>query len=47
MRAGTVGLNTFYIDYKMPFGGFKSSGLGREMGPEGLAAFQELKTVFG
>lgn len=47
MRAGTIGLNTFYIDYKLPFGGFKSSGLGREMGPEGLAAFQELKTVFG
>jgi len=47
MRAGTVGLNTFYIDYKLPFGGFKGSGIGREMGPEGLAAFQELKTVFG
>jgi betaine-aldehyde dehydrogenase len=47
MRTGTVGLNTFYIDYKCPFGGFKASGIGREMGPEGLAAFQELKTVFG
>ena len=47
MRAGTIGINRFYIDYKCPFGGFKESGIGREMGPEGLTAFQELKTIFG
>jgi betaine-aldehyde dehydrogenase len=45
--AGTVGVNTFYVDFKCPFGGFKGSGVGREMGPEGLHAFQELKSVFG
>jgi betaine-aldehyde dehydrogenase len=28
-----------------PFGGFKQSGIGREMGPEGLSSFQELKSV--
>lgn len=47
LRTGTVGINTFVVDMKIPFGGFKQSGIGREMGPEGLASFHEIKTVFG
>ena len=45
IRTGTVSINGFTLDFNCPFGGFKSSGLGRELGPEGLAAYLELKTV--
>lgn len=47
IRAGTFGINTFYIDPACPFGGFKGSGIGREMGPEGFAAYLEAQTVLG
>jgi betaine-aldehyde dehydrogenase len=33
------------IDLKNPFGGFKSSGIGRELGPEGLEAYLEVQTI--
>jgi len=33
------------LDMKAPFGGFKSSGIGRELGPEGIAPYTELQTV--
>ena len=33
-------------DMTMPFGGFKQSGLGRELGPDAAAAFTETKNVF-
>jgi betaine-aldehyde dehydrogenase len=46
IRTGTIGLNMFGVDPLCPFGGFKGSGIGREMGPEGLAAFIEYKSVF-
>jgi betaine-aldehyde dehydrogenase len=42
-----VGVNNFYIDPRLSFGGFKASGIGRENGPEGVFAFTELKTVLG
>ena len=46
METGTVGVNFFNLDYGAPFGGIKSSGMGRELGPEGLSAFFQLKSIF-
>lgn len=46
LRAGTVWFNDPLTDNNAgPFGGFKRSGLGRELGAEGLHAFQEPKHV--
>ena len=37
LRAGTVWINTYHVfDAAMPFGGYKESGWGREMGPQVL-----------
>jgi acyl-CoA reductase-like NAD-dependent aldehyde dehydrogenase len=46
VRTGTMTHNDAVNDFTFPFGGFKSSGIGRDGGPEGLALFQETKTVF-
>ena len=46
VRTGTIGVNGYNNDPVAPFGGVKASGLGRELGPEGLASFQETKTVY-
>jgi acyl-CoA reductase-like NAD-dependent aldehyde dehydrogenase len=46
VRTGTIGLNHYVNDPLAPFGGIKSSGMGRELGPEGLVAFQNLKTIY-
>jgi len=46
IRAGTVYVNCYDVfDAATPFGGFKSSGIGRELGEEGLKAYLESKTV--
>ena len=46
LEAGMVGLNHFGVSQpELPFGGFKASGLGSEMGPEGLLHYTEGKTV--
>lgn len=46
VRTGTIGINRYIPDPVAPFGGVKQSGLGRELGPEGLAAYQNLKSVY-
>ena len=46
VKAGTVWVNCYDVfDAAAPFGGFKASGQGRELGEEGLKAYTETKTV--
>jgi len=46
LRAGTVWVNTYdAFDATSPFGGFKDSGIGRELGEAGLRNYLETKTV--
>jgi acyl-CoA reductase-like NAD-dependent aldehyde dehydrogenase len=45
IESGTFGVNTFGNDITAPFGGVKASGLGREMGPEGLGEYLEFQSV--
>lgn len=45
IATGTLAINGFGCQMNTPFGGVKSSGLGREMGPEGLAAYIEYQSV--
>ncbi|MBC2879273.1 MULTISPECIES: aldehyde dehydrogenase family protein [Streptomyces] len=47
VAAGNLSVNSHSsVRYWTPFGGFKQSGLGRELGPEAVAAFAEVKNVF-
>ncbi len=47
LKAGTVWINTYgLMDASMPFGGFKSSGFGRELGAKALEHYTENKTVW-
>ena len=46
MRTGTVGINDYQLDIGAPFGGVKASGIGRELGPEGLHEFFDLKSIY-
>ena len=45
VRTGTYAINAYGMAFGSPFGGYKNSGLGREMGPEGLEEFLEYKTI--
>src|SRR5690606_40254663 len=46
VKAGTVWINCYDVfDAAAPFGGFKMSGIGRELGEAALANYTELKTV--
>ena len=46
VRAGTVWVNCYNVfDAAAPFGGFKQSGIGRELGEYGLEEYTEVKTV--
>ena len=47
VQTGTISVNSHSsVRYWTPFGGFKQSGLGRELGPDALDAFSEVKNVF-
>jgi aldehyde dehydrogenase (NAD+) len=46
VHTGTIGVNGYLPDLGAPFGGIKSSGLGREMGGEGLANYQQVKSIY-
>lgn len=46
IHSGTVGVNHYVNDPAAPFGGIKQSGMGRELGPEGLSPFQVHKTIY-
>jgi len=47
VEAGNISVNSHSsVRYWTPFGGYKQSGLGRELGPDALDAFTETKNVF-
>lgn len=47
VEAGNLSVNSHSsVRYWTPFGGFKQSGLGRELGPDAVSAFTETKNVF-
>jgi geranial dehydrogenase len=46
VRSGTVGINGYLPSLGSPFGGIKASGLGSEFGPESLASYQQVKSIY-
>jgi acyl-CoA reductase-like NAD-dependent aldehyde dehydrogenase len=47
VETGTLSVNSHSsVRYWTPFGGFKQSGIGRELGPDALDAFSDVKNVF-
>jgi len=47
LKAGTVWINTYgLMDASLPFGGYKSSGFGRELGAHAIEHYTELKTIW-
>jgi betaine-aldehyde dehydrogenase len=45
VRTGTYAVNMYLMDFVAPFGGYKSSGIGREFGKEGLEEYLEYKSI--
>ena len=46
VRTGVVAINaSMILDFNSPFGGFKKSGIGRELGPEGITPYTELQSI--
>ncbi|WP_020108047.1 aldehyde dehydrogenase [Nocardia sp. 348MFTsu5.1] len=46
IESGTVGVNYYALDLAAPFGGVKSSGIGAELGPEGINPYYNNKSVY-
>jgi aldehyde dehydrogenase (NAD+) len=46
VETGSIGINAYEPTLDAPFGGVKGSGLGRELGPEGLEAYVEYKSIY-
>jgi len=46
VRTGTIGINRYLPDPGAPFGGVKASGIGRELGPGAVSAYQQLKSIY-
>jgi len=47
LKAGTVWINTYlHVDLISPFGGYKQSGIGRELGRHSIDAYTEVKSVY-
>lgn len=47
LKAGTTWVNMFnFVNWSMPFGGYKESGIGRECGDAALENYTETKTVY-
>jgi aldehyde dehydrogenase (NAD+) len=46
VRTGTIGINKYLPDPAAPFGGVKASGIGRELGPGAISAYQQFKSIY-
>ncbi|MBB5984722.1 aldehyde dehydrogenase family protein [Sphingobium lignivorans] len=46
VRTGGIGQNGLKVDWNLPFGGYKQSGIGREGGVDGLMAYLEIKAMY-
>jgi acyl-CoA reductase-like NAD-dependent aldehyde dehydrogenase len=46
IHTGTIGVNKYLPDPVGPFGGVKASGIGSELGPEGLTPYRQLKSIY-
>ncbi|MET0821069.1 MAG: aldehyde dehydrogenase [Aeromicrobium sp.] len=46
IHTGTIGVNRYLPDPGAPFGGWKASGMGSELGPEGMEAYLHIQTLY-
>ena len=46
IETGTIGINGYFPAIDAPYGGTKASGMGRENGPEGMAAYQQFQSIY-
>lgn len=46
VETGTIGVNGYQPALGAPFGGVKASGIGREFGPEAIASYQDIKSIY-
>lgn len=46
IESGSIGVNRYGVDYNAPYGGYKDSGLGRELGYEAVNTFRQSKAIY-